>query len=655
MPIPSQERIADALVLTFTEGVSLAEWERSGLLEREWALYRALAPHYGRILLVTWGTLSDAPIAQRLGADLICNERALGPGEFAAEAATRVTERLRALNARSAVVKSNQMPGGEVAIAVTTALRQAGITSGLIARGGYHWSRFAAWEHGPTSNPARQAADREASLCRAADLIVGTTRAMTDDLCWRHAIDAGKATIIPNYVDAPAPSRNAPPASGPTEILFAGRLVKQKRVDLLIDAVAALPRDLKNNLRLTVIGEGPLEQDLRAQASRLNITAEFLPRIPHAELLARMSSPGIYCQASAYEGHPKTVLEAMTCGRAVVVTDTPGLREVINDARTGLVADSTPQAIAASLELLLRDPNLAHALGQAAAAHARERYSLRAILPQELAAHRTALARGREASSTAPPVFDTSTAVRFDPILLSATTNQSVEAWTRSIRGFSRRLAPKERATFLAALDTPIYHLQGETAVEANGGLHPKHRLMRYHDFFVDRIKPGERIIDLGCGVGALAASIAEHARAHVTGMDWTQKNLDKAAAIAAKRTLTERLRYTLGDITRDRADGTYSAVVLSNVLEHLQNRAELLRTWQDWYGASRFLIRVPAFDREWRTPWKKELGVEWRLDPTHETEYTQAQLEGELRAAGLKVRELIIRWGEYWAVATPA
>ena len=168
MPTPSQERIADALVLTFTEGVSLTEWERAGLLEREWALYCALSPHFARILLVTWGTLSDSPIAQRLGADLICNVQALGPAEFAQEAALRVTERLRALNARSAVVKTNQMPGGEVAVAITTALRQANITAGLLARGGYHWSRFAAWEHGPTSNPARQAADREASLCRAA-------------------------------------------------------------------------------------------------------------------------------------------------------------------------------------------------------------------------------------------------------------------------------------------------------------------------------------------------------------------------------------------------------------------------------------------------------------------------------------------------------
>jgi hypothetical protein len=73
---------------------------------------------------------------------------------------------------------------------------------------------------------------------------------------------------------------------------------------------------------------------------------------------------------------------------------------------------------------------------------------------------------------------------------------------------------------------------------------------------------------------------------------------------------------------------------------------------WREWYGAKTFLIRVPAFDREWRVPWKKELGVEWRLDPTHETEYTLPQLEAELREAGLRVADCVTRWGEYWVRA---
>ena len=107
--------------------------------------------------------------------------------------------------------------------------------------------------------------------------------------------------------------------------------------------------------------------------------------------------------------------------------------------------------------------------------------------------------------------------------------------------------------------------------------------------------------------------------------------------------------------VTTERAPGHFDVVVLSNVLEHIAQRPERLWQWRDWYTPQRFLIRIPAFDREWRVPWKKELGVEWRLDITHETEYTRPQLDDELARAGLRATECIANWGEYWVVAEAA
>jgi hypothetical protein len=60
-------------------------------------------------------------------------------------------------------------------------------------------------------------------------------------------------------------------------------------------------------------------------------------------------------------------------------------------------------------------------------------------------------------------------------------------------------------------------------------------------------------------------------------------------------------------------------------------------------------------FEREWPVPYKKELGVEWRLDPTHEIEYTQKELQDELFEAGLGISSLDIRWGEFYVVAVPS
>ena len=113
-------------------------------------------------------------------------------------------------------------------------------------------------------------------------------------------------------------------------------------------------------------------------------------------------------------------------------------------------------------------------------------------------------------------------------------------------------------------------------------------------------------------------------------------------------------VRVEVGDITEDRLEGAFDVIVLSNVLEHLRDRSALLNRWVSWYGAQRVLVRVPAFDRDWRVGWKKELGVEWRLDPTHETEYVREELERELGEAGLTIAELIACWGEYWIDARP-
>jgi hypothetical protein len=66
---------------------------------------------------------------------------------------------------------------------------------------------------------------------------------------------------------------------------------------------------------------------------------------------------------------------------------------------------------------------------------------------------------------------------------------------------------------------------------------------------------------------------------------------------------------------------------------------------------ADTFLIRVPLIDRDWITLYKQELGLEYRLDPTHFTEYTEDQLIEELNSAGLSIRSSRIRYGELYAV----
>jgi SAM-dependent methyltransferase len=209
-----------------------------------------------------------------------------------------------------------------------------------------------------------------------------------------------------------------------------------------------------------------------------------------------------------------------------------------------------------------------------------------------------------------------------------------------------KRLPPHKVLRLLFRLDRWFYYLEGQVAAFYGDGIHTKHRHMRYHDFFVSRILPDEQVLDIGCGIGEVARDIAERAQADVVGID-----LNAASITAAQsRNAHPRVQYMVGDALQLLPERPFDVIVLSNVLEHLPNRPQFLQNVVKTARPSRFLIRVPLFERDWRVPLKKELGVEWRLDPTHEIEYTVETFAGEMAEAGLRIACQEIRWGEIWA-----
>jgi SAM-dependent methyltransferase len=227
-----------------------------------------------------------------------------------------------------------------------------------------------------------------------------------------------------------------------------------------------------------------------------------------------------------------------------------------------------------------------------------------------------------------------------------------VESLTLSaINAKADALPPAEGLRLLLRLDNRLYEGQSRLALRHEGGHHPKHRITRYHEFFVERIGEGWRVLDVGCGQGALAFSLAERSGAWVTGVDMSSENIAKAKA----RFEHPRLVFAQGNALEALPGGPFDAVVLSNVLEHLPGRADFLKGLVAATGARKLLLRVPLIERDWRVPLKKELGVEWRADPTHEIEYTLAEFEAELAEGGLLIDEMQLRWGEAWAVTRPA
>src|SRR3546814_17832635 len=95
----------------------------------------------------------------------------------------------------------------------------------------------------------------------------------------------------------------------------------------------------------------------------------------------------IFVLPSSYEGHPKTLLEAMACGAAVIGTDVPGIREVIEDGRTGLLCAPTAAALRDAIERLLSDEPLRRRLGGNARQQIQMTESLARVAQLQLSAY----------------------------------------------------------------------------------------------------------------------------------------------------------------------------------------------------------------------------------------------------------------------------
>lgn len=176
------------------------------------------------------------------------------------------------------------------------------------------------------------------------------------------------------------------PSDGPRDpatVLFVGRLVEKKGAIHLVRAMTAV-RAAVPEARLVIVGEGSERPRLEAESAARGIPVEFRGVQPPAAVRALMQRATVLCGPSVVERSGNTeglgmvFVEAQACGCPVVVSDAGGAPESLRPGESGsLVPPADPDALAAALIPLLRDPDLAARMGAAARAHVLERFDLR--------------------------------------------------------------------------------------------------------------------------------------------------------------------------------------------------------------------------------------------------------------------------------------
>lgn len=180
----------------------------------------------------------------------------------------------------------------------------------------------------------------------------------------RFGIDTKKIHTIPSfYLDADVvSSEHKPPVS--YDVSFCGRLVKNKRLGALIDAIALLP-----GVRLLIIGDGPERKAMEEKTQHLHLEnrVTFLGWLPSQEAVSSaLQTARVFVMNSASEGGPRVALEAMACGMPVIVTKVGVMPEVILDGVNGVFTTGDSVDLAAKIRRLLDDELMCTALAREA-------------------------------------------------------------------------------------------------------------------------------------------------------------------------------------------------------------------------------------------------------------------------------------------------
>lgn len=222
-----------------------------------------------------------------------------------------------------------------------------------------------------------------------ADRVIVTTPEMGDYVA--AFTPREKLLLVPNGVDTASFCPAASKPAGPVRTLVhVGRLSPEKNLPMLIDAIARIPAPA---LRLVLVGNGPQQAELAAYAAQQQVQVEFAGVLPHEQLPTVLQQADLFVLPSLGEGHPKALLEAMSCGLPCIGTNVRGVRDVIHDGENGLLCALSAEAIAQKIIQVLTTPALADHLSQQARRYITGAYEINKLVQREIAAMQALVTR----------------------------------------------------------------------------------------------------------------------------------------------------------------------------------------------------------------------------------------------------------------------
>ena len=210
------------------------------------------------------------------------------------------------------------------------------------------------------------------SFCDAVDLVIAPSAGMEKVL--RELGVQAEIAVVPNGVDLErfhkAKSLNRADFGFRPEdvvLIYVGRLGPEKNLPLLLRAFNGVAKAF-DNVRLLILGDGPIRDEVSALASELGLSAgvRFEGMVPYDKLPGYLAMCDAFVTASVTEVHPLSVIEAMGAGLPILGIHSPGVGDTIEDGVTGFLTDEDPIAFAVKMTRLVTESDLRRKMGAAA-------------------------------------------------------------------------------------------------------------------------------------------------------------------------------------------------------------------------------------------------------------------------------------------------
>ena len=334
----------------FTYGYSLKTWEESGTLERELKTLRILSKNYGyKFTLVTYGDVSDTLIKN------ISEEFKIIPIYSIIKKRNSkfinylfsftIPFKLRNTFKNIDVIHQHQLLGSWVVIILKFLVKKP-----LLTRTGYDMYLFA-------KNEKKNVVVRYLYKLLTRLTIwfsdIYTVTSMSD-FNYLNASRRTKKKLLyrPNFIEQnetnPLENRYQ------NKILAVGRLVEQKNFKILIEEF----KNTKDDFEITIVGEGKLENELKALALKNNVDLKLIGSVSYEELKNIYQNYRYFISTSLFEGNPKTLLEAMASGCVVLASNISNHSEIIKNGLSGYIFKLNNPQLLKKINQLKNDFNL---------------------------------------------------------------------------------------------------------------------------------------------------------------------------------------------------------------------------------------------------------------------------------------------------------